>query len=65
MTITKQKQIHRYREQADGYQGEREDERGKIGKEVKKYKLLYIQYINQRDILKNYSKYFIIALNGV
>ena len=34
MTITKQKQTHRYREQASSYQGEREDERGKIGIEV-------------------------------
>ena len=53
MTITKQKQTHRYREQTSGYQGEREDEKGKIGVEVKKYKLLYIQYVNYRDILYN------------
>ena len=67
MSIIKQKQTHRYREQTSGYQGER-GKGGKIGAETYKvqttmYKINKLQgYIAQH---REYSQYFIITLNGV
>jgi len=43
MNITKQKQMHRYREQKRGYKWEREVGRDKIKQRIKRYILLYIK----------------------
>ena len=58
MNITKQKQIHKYREQTSG-----ESEVG-----ISKYKLLCIKYISNEDILHSteyYSRYLEITYNGI
>ena len=65
MYITKKKQTHRYREETSR---EREAGRGKMGYGMKRYKLLCIKQISNKDILYSigrYSQYFVITLNGV
>ena len=65
---TKQKQDHRHREQASGYHRGVGRQRGKLGVEIKRYKLLCIKQIQNKDKLcstGSYSHYLIINFNGV
>ena len=70
MSITNQKQTHRYREQTSGYWG-KERGRGKMEHGIKRYKLLilHIKYINYKDILystgNRETEYFVITLHGI
>ena len=65
--ITKQKQTHRHRKQTYGYQGGKR--KGGINQEygIKRYTLLYIKQINNKDLLYstgNYIQYLVITYKG-
>ena len=65
---TKQKQTHRHRKQTYGYQRGKAGEGG-INQEfgIKRYTLLYIKQINNKDLLYstgNYIQYPVITYNG-
>ena len=62
---TKQQETHRHREQTCGCQGER----GGINQEfgINRYTLLYIKWINNKDLLysnEKYIQYLIITYTG-
>ena len=61
----KQKQTYSYKKQTSGYQWGNEGKGTNQGYGIKRYKLLYIKQISNKDTMystENHSKYLVITL---